>query len=393
MRTLLRAISYAVIVGVGIDAFFFAWLLAEDQGGLSRGHAQVVAAIAAVLASAVTWVMANLVKSSRRGRLIAAAARRMPTRSAVGQRAAAPTVTAAAPAAPMVASSPLASATAEERAAVFALLGRRHEARATDNGADDLVRAGRDTADIDEGEDGTAQLELPQSRFRLSRFDLNADSSTISTFEFERYADDDEFETVLPPAAPLFATPAVGTASVAEPLVDGVDALHDGPDDDAGTEVPLFPAPRTDPDGRGPDPIATPGVVLADSVASARAALNEATDQYGADDPRALRAKAGLAYALLAHGDLAQAIGVYEETVIEAEPVLGEDHLETLTWRGALAAAYELDGRVDEAIELYAWTLEGRERALGRDHPDTQQVRSDIAIATAVRANLSHGRA
>ena len=66
--------------------------------------------------------------------------------------------------------------------------------------------------------------------------------------------------------------------------------------------------------------------------------------------------------------------------------MLGPDHPDTLNARNSLAAAYQAAGRVAEAIPLFEQTLVGRERLLGPDHPDTLTSRTTSPPPTRTRA-------
>lgn len=332
VRALLRTIYYAVIIGVGVDAFFFAWLLAEDRFGLARMDAQLTAVGAAGTATIITWVVAATVRSVWRKRVAA----RHPAKP-VPAALAAPVPAAPVPAgfaepvdepaaprlAPVVASSPLASPAARVRAEDMAALDRAEPNT-------EASAAGASATNPEEADDERQTSEL----------EVVADQPKPALARPE------------PPARPFVPTPHLPEPGEAHP---------------AGEE-------------------------MVDSVAASRANVAEAVRLYGADDARTLRSKAVLACAYWAAGELDRAIPLFEETVDSAGRMLGEDHLETLTWRSDLAAAYELDGRLDDAIEVYETALAGRERVLGANHPDTQLVRSNLAVATAVRANLTRGR-
>ena len=321
MRTLLRAIYYAVVVGVGIDAFFFGWLLGEDRFGLSRGQALPAAAAASALVTAGTWAAARLV------RLVwidgsAVPRARPPGRHPVEAAEQQPTATT------VVASSPLASPSARRRAG------------------------------------GAARL----------------DTALMAT--------------VPPPRAATKIEYVLGTEDAQDPpihdgYVQNIQQGGAGPTTAGIAAVDHLgnPAPRSDLDTLGR------ALPLGDSLAASRHNVAAATELYGADDARTLRARAVLACAYWAVGDLTRAVPLYEATVADAIRVLGPDHVETLTWRGDLAAAYELDGRLDEAIELYEVALAGRERAVGANDPQTKLLRTNLAVATTVRSNLTRGRA
>ena len=101
----------------------------------------------------------------------------------------------------------------------------------------------------------------------------------------------------------------------------------------------------------------------------------------GPDHPDALNARDSLAAAYQAAGLIADAIPLFERTLVDRERMLGPDHPDTLTSQNKLAAAYQAAGRANEAILLFRLTLAARERMLGLDHPDTLHSRTSLAAA------------
>jgi tetratricopeptide (TPR) repeat protein len=101
----------------------------------------------------------------------------------------------------------------------------------------------------------------------------------------------------------------------------------------------------------------------------------------GADHPDTLSALTNVAYAYRAAGRMAEAIPLYERTLVDRERLLGADHPDTLISRNNLAGAYRAAGRMAEAISLHERTLVDRERLLGADHPDTLMSRNNLAGA------------
>ena len=83
---------------------------------------------------------------------------------------------------------------------------------------------------------------------------------------------------------------------------------------------------------------------------------------------------------LCSAGRPAEAIPLFEQTLVGRQRLLGADHPRTLGTRNNLAAAYRDVGRVDEAILLFEQALAGRERILGIDHPDTVTTRNNLAL-------------
>ncbi len=103
--------------------------------------------------------------------------------------------------------------------------------------------------------------------------------------------------------------------------------------------------------------------------------------QLGPDHPDTLTSQNNLASAYQDAGRVAEAIQLYEQNLAVRERLPGPDHPSTLNSRGNLAAAYLAAGRVADAIALFEQTLAGRDRVLGPDHPDTQTSRKNLAKA------------
>ena len=106
----------------------------------------------------------------------------------------------------------------------------------------------------------------------------------------------------------------------------------------------------------------------------------------GPDHPDTLNARNSLAAAYQAAGRAAEAIPLFEQTLVAGERLLGADHPDTLNSRNNLAVAYQDAGRLDEAIPLLERTLAARERLLGADHPGTLNSRATSPPPTATRA-------
>ena len=85
----------------------------------------------------------------------------------------------------------------------------------------------------------------------------------------------------------------------------------------------------------------------------------------GPDHPDTLNARDSLAAAYQTAGLIADAIPLFERTLVDRERTLGPDHPDTLTSQNKLAAAYQEAGRANEAILLFRLTLAARERLLG----------------------------
>jgi tetratricopeptide (TPR) repeat protein len=101
----------------------------------------------------------------------------------------------------------------------------------------------------------------------------------------------------------------------------------------------------------------------------------------GADHPDTLNARNSLAAAYLAAGRPAEAIPLFEQTLVIQERMLGPNHPGTLTSQNNLAATYQDAGRLAEATLLFELTLAGRERLLGAQHPSTLNSRGNLAAA------------
>ena len=97
------------------------------------------------------------------------------------------------------------------------------------------------------------------------------------------------------------------------------------------------------------------------------------------DHPDTLTLQNNLASAYQDAGRVAEAIQLYEQNLVVREQLLGPDDPSTLNSRGNLAAAYLAADRVADAIALFEQTLAGRDRVLGPDHPDTQTSRKNLA--------------
>ena len=101
----------------------------------------------------------------------------------------------------------------------------------------------------------------------------------------------------------------------------------------------------------------------------------------GRDHPYTLNSRNSLAAAYQSAGRSAEAIPLFERTLVAQERVLGPDHPDTLTSRNNLAVVYRDAGRAAEAIPLFERTLVDRERLLGADHPSTLNSRGNLATA------------
>ena len=123
---------------------------------------------------------------------------------------------------------------------------------------------------------------------------------------------------------------------------------------------------------------------VADAIALFEQTLVVLQRQLGPDHPDhpdTLTSQNNLASAYQDAGRVAEAIELYEQNLAVRERLLGPDHPSTLNSRGNLAAAYLAAGRVADAIALFEQTLAGRQHVLGHDHPDTQISRKNLAKA------------
>jgi hypothetical protein len=98
----------------------------------------------------------------------------------------------------------------------------------------------------------------------------------------------------------------------------------------------------------------------------------------GPNHPDTLASQSNLAAAYQDAGRAGEAILLLRLTVAARERMLGDAHQDTLNSCGNLAAAYRAAGRASEAIPLLERTLAGREQALGAGHPDTETARANL---------------
>ena len=120
---------------------------------------------------------------------------------------------------------------------------------------------------------------------------------------------------------------------------------------------------------------------VADAIALFEQTLVVLQRKLGPDHPDTLTSQNNLASAYQDAGRVAEAIQLYEQNLAVRERLPGPDHPSTLNSRGNLAAAYLAADRVADAIALFEQTLAGRDRVLGPDHPDTQTSRKNLAKA------------
>jgi hypothetical protein len=109
----------------------------------------------------------------------------------------------------------------------------------------------------------------------------------------------------------------------------------------------------------------------------------------GPDHPDTLNARNSLAAAYQAAGRAADAIPLFEHTLVARERVLGPNHPDTLISQNNLAVTYQDASRYAEAILLFKLTLAARERLLGADHPSTLNSRGNLAAAYRATGRVS----
>ena len=101
----------------------------------------------------------------------------------------------------------------------------------------------------------------------------------------------------------------------------------------------------------------------------------------GSDHPDTLNAMNGLATAYRAAGRAAEAVPLFEQTLIGQVRLLGHDHRDTLTTQTNLATTYQIVGRAFEALLMLRLTLAANERMFGTGHPSTLNSQDNLAAA------------
>ena len=101
----------------------------------------------------------------------------------------------------------------------------------------------------------------------------------------------------------------------------------------------------------------------------------------GPEHPDTLTTQNNLAAGYQEAGRVGEARLLFELTLAARERLLGPSHPSTLISLGNLAAAYRDEGRADDALRLFEQTLKGREAVLGADHQDTITARVNLAAA------------
>jgi outer membrane biosynthesis protein TonB len=148
-------------------------------------------------------------------------------------------------------------------------------------------------------------------------------------------------------------------------------------DQQVAGDVPRGPAATNPPDE----------AVIRLALETARAAELERV--LGPDHPDTLNARNNLAAAYQAAGRAADAIPLFEHTLVARERVLGPNHPDTLSSQNDLAATYQDASRHAEALLMFKLTLAARERLLGTDHPSTLNSRGNLAAAYRAAGRVS----
>jgi hypothetical protein len=193
------------------------------------------------------------------------------------------------------------------------------------------------------------------------------------------------------------ATACRAAAAVLETRARTLDASRDRPAArDFSEQVAALLGPAAEPAGQAGQELARDLlrlrflalyylIELGDSVPQAVAAGEALTADLermlGADHPDTLNARNSLAAAYVSAGRPADAIPLFERTLVGLERTQGPDHPDTLASQSNLAAAYQDAGRVGEAILLLRLTVAARERMLGDAHPDTLNSCGNLAAA------------
>jgi hypothetical protein len=107
--------------------------------------------------------------------------------------------------------------------------------------------------------------------------------------------------------------------------------------------------------------------------------LGNCEQVLGADHPGTFTARDSLAAAYSSEGKLAEAITLYEQTLVGRNQKLGAEHPDTLTSRSHLARSRGEAGNPAAAVAAFEQLLPDRQRVLGPDHPDTLTNRSNLA--------------
>jgi tetratricopeptide (TPR) repeat protein len=119
----------------------------------------------------------------------------------------------------------------------------------------------------------------------------------------------------------------------------------------------------------------------AEAVPMFQRVLDGRAGVLGPDHPGAIAAKVSLGRALVAAGRPGDAVPVLEEALAGSELVRGADHIDTLAAREEYAAAALAAGKPAEAIRSYRHALADRERIQGGQHPGAASASLGLAAA------------
>lgn len=111
-----------------------------------------------------------------------------------------------------------------------------------------------------------------------------------------------------------------------------------------------------------------------------RKALRGYTDVLGSEHPDTLRTMNNLAVLLYAQGKIEEAEPLSRSYLNGCEARLGPDHVDTLASMNNHACLLQAQGRLDDAVDLFRAILERQQASLGSEHPKT--------FATAVKYAL-----
>jgi hypothetical protein len=118
-------------------------------------------------------------------------------------------------------------------------------------------------------------------------------------------------------------------------------------------------------------------------------ALDTRKATLGPDHPQTLTSMNNLAEAYRYNGQLTRSVPLFEETLRKRKATLGPDHPHTLISMNNLAGAYRASGQLARAVPLYEETLEKRKAKLGPDHTDTLSSMNNLAGAYMAYAQLA----
>jgi tetratricopeptide (TPR) repeat protein len=103
--------------------------------------------------------------------------------------------------------------------------------------------------------------------------------------------------------------------------------------------------------------------------------------KLGPGQPETLSSVHNLATTYADLGRAAEALKLFEETLVLMKAKLGPDHSDTLTTMNNLANSYQAVGRPSEGLKLHEETLALQKAKLGPDHPDTLLSMGNVADA------------